>query len=100
MELGVEVFERETFLSAISLGAKVLAKLGYETDRALHLAKAFEEHDNKLLHDSFAVRNDEDAYVGLVRQSMGLLSDAMAADKLPDKPADAAPKADGPVPGQ
>lgn len=84
MELGVEVFERETFLSAISLGAKVLARLGYEPEKALALAKTFEEHDNKLLHDSFAVRNDQDAYVGLVRQSMGLLNDAMAADTLPD----------------
>ncbi|MEO8685759.1 MAG: NAD-binding protein, partial [Devosia sp.] len=84
MELGVEVFERETFLSAISLGAKVLAELGYEPEKALELAKAFEAHDNKLLHESFAVRNDEDAYVGLVRQSMGLLNDAMAADTLPD----------------
>ncbi|MDB5527168.1 MAG: hypothetical protein JWR51_271 [Devosia sp.] len=96
MELGVEVFERETFLSAVSLGAKVLARLGYEPEKALELAKAFEEHDNKLLHDSFAVRNDEDAYVGLVRQSMGLLNAAMAADTLPDpqRPVDKSPPAD------
>ncbi|WP_375452214.1 monovalent cation:proton antiporter-2 (CPA2) family protein [uncultured Devosia sp.] len=93
MELGVEVFERETFLSAISLGAKVLARLGYKPEAALALAKAFEEHDNKLLHDSFAVRNDEDAYVGLVRQSIGLLNDAMAADRLPGprRPVDESP---------
>ena len=98
MELGVELFERETFLSAISLGAKVLSKLGYDADKALELAKAFEEHDNKLLRESFAVRNDEDAYVGLVRQSMGLLNQAMAADTLPDphRPVDksAAPDSD------
>ncbi|MDB5535859.1 MAG: hypothetical protein JWQ65_734 [Devosia sp.] len=96
MELGVEVFERETFLSAISLGAKVLARLGYEPDKALSLAKTFEEHDNKLLHDSFAVRNDQDAYVGLVRQSMGLLNAAMAADTMPDpeRPVDKSPGAD------
>jgi glutathione-regulated potassium-efflux system ancillary protein KefC len=96
MELGVEVFERETFLSAISLGAKVLAQLGYEPDKALELAKTFEDHDNKLLRDSFAVRNDQDAYVGLVRQSMGLLNAAMAADTLPDpqRPVDKSPPAD------
>ncbi|WP_354043158.1 monovalent cation:proton antiporter-2 (CPA2) family protein [Devosia sp. UYZn731] len=96
MELGVEVFERETFLSAISLGAKVLAQLGYEPDKALELAKTFEAHDNKLLHDSFAVRNDQDAYVGLVRQSMGLLNAAMAADTLPDpqRPVDKSPTTD------
>ncbi|HTN61703.1 MAG TPA: NAD-binding protein, partial [Devosia sp.] len=90
MELGIEVFERETFLSAISLGAKVLATLGHDPESARRLAKAFEEHDNKLLLESFAVRNDADAYVGLVRQSMGLLNDAMAADPqvIPQQPVD------------
>jgi glutathione-regulated potassium-efflux system ancillary protein KefC len=80
MALGIELFERETFLSAISLGAKALVKLGYGQDGAEELARAFEQHDNKLLRDSFEVRHDEGAYVGLVRQSIGLLNDAMAAD--------------------
>ncbi|MEO5807622.1 monovalent cation:proton antiporter-2 (CPA2) family protein [Devosia sp.] len=80
MDMGVEVFERETFLSAINLGAKALTTLGYDQAHAEKLARAFEHHDNKLLADSFSVRNDEDAYVGLVRQSMGLLSDAMSHD--------------------
>ncbi len=83
MDLGVDIFERETFLSAISLGAKALTALGYEPDHALKLARAFEQHDNTLLSESFAVRDDEDAYVGLVRQSMGLLNDAMNADLPP-----------------
>ncbi|MGV8853217.1 MAG: monovalent cation:proton antiporter-2 (CPA2) family protein [Devosia sp.] len=80
MAIGVDVFERETFLSAINLGAKVLVKLGQETEEAERLARAFEDHDNKLLQDSFAVREDEKAYVGMVRNSMGLLTDAMQAD--------------------
>jgi glutathione-regulated potassium-efflux system ancillary protein KefC len=80
MALGVEVLERETFLSAISLGAKVLVKLGHPPDDAERLARAFEAHDNQLLRDSFAVRDDEDAYVGMVRNSMGLLNEAMRAD--------------------
>lgn len=80
MELGIDVFERETFLSAIHLGAKALTKLGYDEQHALALGKAFEAHDNQLLHDSFAVRGDEDAYVGLVRQSMALLDEAMTSD--------------------
>ena len=80
MALGVDVLERETFLSAISLGAKVLVKLGHPPEEAERLARAFEEHDNQLLQDSFAVRDDEDAYVGMVRSSMGLLNEAMRAD--------------------
>lgn len=80
MALGVDLLERETFLSAISLGAKVLVKLGHTPQEAERLARAFEAHDNQLLADSFAVREDEDAYVGMVRGSMGLLGEAMRAD--------------------
>lgn len=91
MALGVEIFERETFLSAISLGAKVLTQLGVAPIDAMHMAQAFERHDNQLLEDSFVVRHDEDAYVGMVRHSMGLLDEAMRGDKptaIPvDKPA-------------
>jgi len=83
MAMGVEVFERETFLSAINLGAKVLVKLGRSPEEADRLARAFEAHDNQLLHDSFAVREDETAYVGMVRSSMGLLTAAMRADPPP-----------------
>lgn len=87
MEMGVDIFERETFLSAVSLGTQVLTKLGYDVDKAQALAKAFEIHDNKLLQDSYAVRNDEDAYIGLVRRSMSLLNETMAADALADQKA-------------
>ncbi|WDR04897.1 monovalent cation:proton antiporter-2 (CPA2) family protein [Devosia rhodophyticola] len=88
MDIGVEVFERETFLSALSLGTKSLITLGYSEEEALRLAREFELHDNNLLADSFSVRNDESAYVGLLRKSMGLLSDAMSADtpRKADKP--------------
>jgi glutathione-regulated potassium-efflux system ancillary protein KefC len=83
MAMGVEVFERETFLSAISLGAKVLVQLGVAPIDAHHMAQAFERHDNQLLTDSFAVREDEDAYVGMVRQSMSLLNETMEGDEPP-----------------
>jgi glutathione-regulated potassium-efflux system ancillary protein KefC len=83
MAMGVEIFERETFLSAINLGAKVLVRLGHSPEEAERLARAFEAHDNQLLVDSFAVREDESAYVGMVRSSMGLLTAAMTADPPP-----------------
>ncbi|WP_332686535.1 monovalent cation:proton antiporter-2 (CPA2) family protein [Devosia sp.] len=81
MALGVEIFERETFLSAVSLGAKVLTQLGIAPIDAMHMAQAFERHDNKLLEESFAVRHDDAAYLGMVRESMGLLDDAMRGDQ-------------------
>lgn len=91
MALGVEIFERETFLSAVSLGEKVLTQLGIAPNDAMHMAQAFQRHDNELLEDSYAVRHDEEAYLGMVRSSMGLLNAAMQADSpttIPvDKPA-------------
>ncbi|HLV84343.1 MAG TPA: monovalent cation:proton antiporter-2 (CPA2) family protein [Devosia sp.] len=93
MAMGIEVFERETFLSAINLGAKVLVRLGYDTDEAERLARAFEEHDNQLLQDSFAVRGDEQAYIGMVRSAMGLLNATMKADT-------SAPRLDNDEPGR
>ena len=86
--MGVEIFERETFLSAVSLGAKVLIQLGVAPNDAMHMAQAFERHDNELLQDSFAVRHDEDAYVGMVRNSMELLDEAMRGDDPPAIPVD------------
>ena len=91
MALGVEIFERETFLSAVSLGTKVLVQLGVAPIDAMHMAQAFERHDTKLLQDSFAVRTDEEAYVGMVRLSMGLLDEAMRADR-PERVDNSVPK--------
>jgi glutathione-regulated potassium-efflux system ancillary protein KefC len=81
MALGVTVFERETFRSAISLGEKALTALGYEPDAARRLASAFEAHDTRLLEDSYELRHDQDAYVGFVRRSAELLDAVMQADR-------------------
>lgn len=81
MAMGVEVFERETFRSAISLGEKALKALGYPAESATKLAAAFEQHDNRLLDESYALRHDQDAYIGFVRRSAELLDAVMRADR-------------------
>src|SRR5690606_29143162 len=53
MELGVEAFERETFLSAVSLGKQALEQLDYTPDQAERFTRAFEQHDRQLLTESF-----------------------------------------------
>ncbi|KKB06808.1 hypothetical protein VE25_21130 [Devosia geojensis] len=86
MELGVEAIERETFLSAVSLGAQALELLGYPPEHARRLAEAFERHDRQLLADSFELRHDDEAYVGLFRRrSMELLDEVMKATPPVDK---------------
>jgi glutathione-regulated potassium-efflux system ancillary protein KefC len=87
MALGVEVFERETFRAALALGEKALVALGTAPDEASRLAAAFEEHDLKLLHESYSLRNDRDAYIGFVRQSTELLDQVMQADRERQEPA-------------
>jgi glutathione-regulated potassium-efflux system ancillary protein KefC len=87
MELGVTLFERETFHSAIRLGERVLTHLGQDPGDAHVVARRFEEHDTRLLENSFAVRNDREAYIGMVRRSMSLLNAAMEADEPPVRPA-------------
>jgi len=81
MALGVEVFERETFRGAITLGAKALTALGHAPEEAQRLAAAFEEHDERLLNDSYQLRDDRDAYIGFVRRSTELLDKVMRADR-------------------
>ena len=78
--LGVEIFERETFRSALTLATSALVALGYERERAAFLAGAFADHDTRMLYDSYALRNDEDAYIGFVRQSIDMLGDVLEAD--------------------
>ncbi len=90
MALGVTVFERETFRSAISLGEKALTALGYEPEAAHRLAAAFEQHDNRLLEESYHLRHDQDAYVGFVRRSAELLDAVMQADRETAQKADSA----------
>lgn len=87
MALGVEVFERETFRSAIKLGEKALVALGRDEATARRLADAFEQHDMKMLQESYSVRHDRDAYVGFVRRSTEMLDAVMRADRLSEEKA-------------
>ena len=80
MELGVTLFERETFHSALHLGRRVLEHLGHSEDEAARLARDFHERDEELLRSAFHLRGDREAYWGAVRQSMTLLDEAMQAD--------------------
>lgn len=82
MARGVEVFERETFQSAMRLGQKALVALGQSEDEAKAVAVAFERHDLRMLEESYPVRHDQAAYIGLVRRSTALLDEVMRADRV------------------
>ncbi|MEO6013067.1 MAG: monovalent cation:proton antiporter-2 (CPA2) family protein [Devosia sp.] len=81
MALGVDAFERETFRAAITLGEKALISLGHPADEARRMAETFEEHDERLLVESYELRDDRDAYIGFVRKSTEMLDRVMRADR-------------------
>ena len=81
MALGVDALERETFRGAVALGEKALLALGHNPEEARRMARTFEEHDERLLHESYELRDDRDAYIGFVRQSTELLDRVMQADR-------------------
>ena len=81
MALGVTTFERETFRAAITLGEKALVALGHAPDEARRMAETFEDHDERLLNESFELREDRDAYIGFVRRSTEMLDKVMQADR-------------------
>jgi glutathione-regulated potassium-efflux system ancillary protein KefC len=104
MAIGVEVFERETFRAAIRLGEKALVALGRDPANAHAVSDAFEEHDTRLLYDSYVVRNDQAAYIGFVRRSTEMLDQVMRSDRMTAPPgtpetATPPPKADIDKPG-
>ncbi|HEV2514359.1 MAG TPA: monovalent cation:proton antiporter-2 (CPA2) family protein [Devosia sp.] len=81
MALGVQVIERETFRAAIKLGEHALVALGRPRKEAHRVAEAFEQHDTRMLHESYAVRHDQVAYIGFVRRSTEMLDAVMKADR-------------------
>jgi glutathione-regulated potassium-efflux system ancillary protein KefC len=81
MAIGVSVIERETFRSALRLGEKALVALGQPEETAARVAGAFQQHDERMLQDSYSVRHDSDAYIGFVRRSTEMLDAVMKADR-------------------
>ena len=88
MAIGVQVFERETFRSALRLGERALVALGQDREESRRVADAFEEHDTHMLIDSYAVRHDQAAYIGFLRRSTEMLDEVMKADRLRQHPGD------------
>lgn len=80
MDIGVDIWERETFRSALALGERALTLLGYSPARAARLAKAFSEHDLHTLEETRALRGDDDAFIGYMRRDAELLNRVLQAD--------------------
>jgi glutathione-regulated potassium-efflux system ancillary protein KefC len=60
-DLGVEMLERETWLSALKLGETALAVVTQDPERAQRAARAFEEHDHVVQAKLYAVHKSQPA---------------------------------------
>lgn len=75
------VFERETFLSALSLGEKVLTSLGYHPYRARRASKIFKAHDNRILEELMGIYKENHLeYFESSKESEEIIAAILKAD--------------------
>jgi glutathione-regulated potassium-efflux system ancillary protein KefC len=81
-DLGVEVMERETWLSALRLGELALAQATGDPERARRAAQAFATHDETVQAKLYAVHRDSpDAHVSVSNELREQLARTLAEDQ-------------------
>jgi glutathione-regulated potassium-efflux system ancillary protein KefC len=81
-DLGVEMVERETWLSALKLGETALAVTTQDPERAQRAARAFAEHDHVVQAKLYAVHKSEpDAHVIVSNELRDQLKRTLAEDE-------------------
>jgi glutathione-regulated potassium-efflux system ancillary protein KefC len=69
MDLGVQVWERETFDGSLRLGTEVLREVGWSPYRAARAGIVFRRHNIRLLHELYKKRDDQREVISAVKQS-------------------------------
>jgi len=81
-DLGVELIERETWLSALRLGELALAEASGDAERAQRAAQAFAEHDELVQAKLYAVHRDApDAHITVSNELRDQLARTLAEDE-------------------
>jgi glutathione-regulated potassium-efflux system ancillary protein KefC len=80
-DLGVEMIERETWLSALKLGETALAVATQDPERAQRAARAFAEHDHVVQAKLYAVHKSEpDTHITVSNELRDQLKRTLAED--------------------
>ena len=80
-DIGVEMMERETFLSALKLGETALAVMTQEPERARRAAEQFADHDHVVQAKLYAVHKSRpDAHVTVSNELRDQLQRTLAED--------------------
>jgi hypothetical protein len=89
MDAGVQHVYRETFDSSLRLGVEALRLLGRRAYQAERAARTFRRHDDEALHELRAVRQDQDAYLGVTRRRIADLERVLLNDLTEKKETEA-----------
>lgn len=81
MDIGVEVLERETFLSSLEVAARVLEGLGMREPDARATIARFRAHDERVLLRGHAVHHDEAKLIQAARQAAQELEGLFETDE-------------------
>lgn len=80
MDLGVTVFQRDTFLSSIALAGDTMRALGIRRDEIEYAKKTFRSHDEERLAEHYKVADDQERLARLARESAAELEELFERD--------------------
>ncbi len=81
MAAGVDLFVRETFFSSLRLTEIVLEELDIPEAQAKRAIELFRKHDDRILHETYAIGNDEGKLIQSVQDAAQELQDLFETDK-------------------
>ena len=85
MEVGAEVVQRETLLSSLDIGRRVLEGLGFSVGEAARTTEMFLEHDVRRLETHFGEHRDQDRMMRLAREWAQELEELFEQDAAEEK---------------
>ncbi len=81
MGLGIEIVHRDTFGSALDLGADALRTLGFQANQASRAARTFREYEEASMRELLPLLGDERAYMSVARQHHANLESVLREDR-------------------
>jgi monovalent cation:proton antiporter-2 (CPA2) family protein len=82
MDLGVTVFQRDTFLSSIALAGDTMRAIGMRREEVEQAQKTFRTHDEARLAEHYEGANDEERLQKLAREAASELEEQFERDLL------------------
>jgi voltage-gated potassium channel Kch len=84
MGAGVEHIVRETFFSSLRLSEMALQALGIPEAQASRAVALFREHDERILHETYVIADDENRLIQTTQEAAGELRDLFESDQQAD----------------